>query len=82
MAKEQKPVKKEKIGTDIGIAITGIAGSIPIEGKPRGLMYIGVSTLDMLPFVEECHFEGTRQEIKEQTTQKAFEMVLQHLERI
>ena len=73
---------KEKMGTDIGIAITGIAGSIPIEGKPRGLMYVGVSTLDMDPFIEECHFEGTRQEIKALTVEKAFKMVLHHLERI
>jgi len=73
---------KEKMGTDIGIAITGIAGSIPIEGKPRGLMYVGVSTLDLDPFIEECHFEGSRQEIKQQTAKKAFEMVLHHLERI
>jgi PncC family amidohydrolase len=69
---------KAKIGADITIAITGIAGSTIVEGKPRGLMYIGFSSENKTK-IEEFHFSGTRFEIKAQTVKAVFEILLREL---
>ena len=33
-----------KLGADVGMAITGVAGPDPLEGKPPGTVYIGLAT--------------------------------------
>jgi PncC family amidohydrolase len=66
-AKEMAAGVRERIGSDIGISTTGIAG--PTGGtpeKPVGLVYIGISTRKETIAIE-CHFDGSREEIKEQT---------------
>ena len=35
---------RELSGADIGVSVTGLAGPTPDEGKPVGLVYVGVST--------------------------------------
>ena len=37
---------RKKAKTDIGLSITGIAGPDPVEDKPVGLFYIGISSKD------------------------------------
>jgi PncC family amidohydrolase len=75
-AKEMASGARERIGSDIGISTTGIAG--PTGGtpeKPVGLVYIGLSTKDeTLAF--ECHFKGGRMDVKESTAQTLLEKVL------
>ena len=70
---------KGVILADIGIAITGVAGSSVMEGKPRGLMYIGIGS-QTCNKVKEFHFHGTRIEIKRQCAKAVFEFVLSELE--
>lgn len=36
----------EKTGSDICVAVTGVAGPGPAEGKPAGLVYIGLAVTD------------------------------------
>lgn len=38
---------REVSGADIGISVTGVAGPEPSEGKPVGLVYVGVCYADM-----------------------------------
>lgn len=62
-------------GADIGVSTTGIAG--PEGGspeKPVGLVYIGLSFRGELN-VEACHFAGSRREIREQSVQRALELL-------
>lgn len=50
-------------GADIAISFTGNAGPDPDEGKPVGLVYIGLYICgDVQTF--ECHFEGDRSSIR------------------
>ncbi len=37
---------RELSGADIGVSVTGLAGPTPDEGKPVGLVFVGVSTAD------------------------------------
>ena len=79
-AKEMAAGTRERIGTDIGISTTGIAG--PTGGtpeKPVGLVYIGISTAEKT-VAFECHFKGSREEIKEETARTLLKKVLDALQ--
>lgn len=62
-------------GADVAIAVTGIAG--PGGGtleKPVGLVYIGCFYKGKV-MVTENHFDGSRLEIRQETTKKALRML-------
>lgn len=62
--------------SDIGIGITGIAG--PGGGtkqKPVGLVYISIAT-DNKHIYEKCLFDGDRQSVRNQATNKALRMII------
>lgn len=68
-----------KAKTDIGLAITGIAG--PLGGSPAtpvGTVFIGLDHEGGTE-VRQFHFEGDRKEIKEKASQKGLEMLMDHL---
>ena len=70
---------KKRIGTDIGLAVTGIAG--PEGGsreKPVGTVYIGLST-DRETFTGKYRFWGTRKQIKKNTAIMALDWVRRYL---
>ena len=63
----------------IAISVTGVAG--PGGGtveKPVGLVYIGVSFQGRTEAFK-CHFDGTREEIRDQTAWHALEIVLEKI---
>lgn len=45
-AEEMAQGIRELSGADIGVSVTGLAGPTPDEGKPVGLVFVGVSTPD------------------------------------
>jgi nicotinamide-nucleotide amidase len=70
---------KKKIGTDIGLAVTGIAG--PEGGsreKPVGTVHIGLSS-DRETFTGKYRFWGTRKQIKKNTAMMALDWVRRYL---
>lgn len=59
------------LGTDVSIAVTGIAG--PGGGtpqKPVGLVYIGCCVQGKVK-VQECHFTGDRTQVREAAAEEA-----------
>ncbi len=65
--------------TDIGLAVTGIAG--PLGGtpqKPVGTVFIGLDHEGGIE-IGEFHFKGNREEIKEEASQKSLEMLRDYL---
>ena len=70
---------RELARTDLGLAVTGIAG--PTGGtpeKPVGLVYIALASENKVkPF--KFNFQGNRLEIKQQTANTALEIVIDHL---
>lgn len=78
-AKEMSCGVKGRIGADIGVGITGIAG--PGGGsveKPVGLVYISVAGPKGV-IVTKNLFKGSRSEIKKQTTDKALTMLIKYI---
>ncbi len=69
-AREMAAGIRRRLGADIGLATTGIAG--PTGGtaeKPVGLVYIGISTAEKTESYE-CHFKGGRAAVKESTVKE------------
>lgn len=72
---------KKKLGSDIGVAVTGIAG--PGGGsvkKPVGTVFIGVALKDTV-FVKKFLFKGERTKIKKSSALGALGMLLWALKR-
>ncbi len=66
---------RRKLGADIGVGITGIAGPTgATPGKPVGLVFIAVSSPKGNICVEN-HFTGTRHDVKNQSAVKALVML-------
>lgn len=64
-------------GTNLSIAVTGVAGPGASENKPAGLVYIGVaSTFLDKPMVTKNNFEGDRKSVREGTVKTALFMAL------
>lgn len=60
---------------DIGIGLTGVAGPATQGGHPVGTVFIGVALPHGPVNVRECHFRGSRQDIRQQSVDIALSMV-------
>lgn len=63
---------------DAGVSTTGVAGPDPQDGKPVGLVYIGVRTPEGAR-VSEHRFDGDRAAIRRQAVDAALEELLRAL---
>jgi nicotinamide-nucleotide amidase len=64
-----------RTGTDYAVAVTGVAGPDPSEGKPVGLVYFGIARKGQDTDVLKSQFSGNRETIK----LKAAKAALYHL---
>ncbi|TXK81915.1 competence/damage-inducible protein A [Paenibacillus sp. N3.4] len=58
-------------GSDFGISVTGIAGPSPSEGKPVGLVYLGLAQKKVETKVFRLQLSGTRETIKHRAAKNA-----------
>lgn len=73
---------KKVSGTNLGLAVTGIAG--PGGGtreKPVGLVYICLASDENVVY-KEFRFKGKRKEIKVQTSEAALEMIKKYFHKM
>ena len=70
----------KKLETNCAVSATGNAGPSTMEGKPAGLVYIGVSVNGKASY-KEYHFEGNRQSIREQSACAALSDLIEQLQR-
>ena len=69
-------------GSDIAVSVSGIAG--PGGGtceKPVGLVYIGLASKNKRLF-NKFIFNGSRDEVRQQTVNMAFEMIINQIDKI
>jgi len=79
VAKAMAQEMRERARTDLGLAITGIAG--PSGGtpeKPVGLVYIALATAGGVTTTEN-RFLGTRTQVRQRSAQTALDMVRRYL---
>lgn len=67
---------RELMGSDFAVSTTGVAGPATQEGKPVGLVFIGVAGPDGSRSTR-FDFDGERPEIREQATKGAIDFVLE-----
>lgn len=66
-------------GSHYGLSTTGNLGPEVLEGKERGLIYIGVAHKDKT-WIKELRLTGDRRENKEEASLKALEFLLEVME--
>ncbi len=64
---------------DILCAITGVAGPGHSDAKPAGLVFIGIKFREYCQ-IHQFNFQGTRNQVRQQSCQKALELILQLIE--
>ena len=75
-ARQMAEGARRVLKTDVAVSATGIAG--PTGGTPEtpvGTVFIGVSSQSGAR-VDECHFTGDRQSVREQSAAHALQMAL------
>ena len=78
-ARQMAEGARRALKVDVAVSATGIAG--PTGGTPEtpvGTVFIGVSS-EKETRVDECHFEGDRQSVREQSAEHALKMALKVL---
>ncbi len=73
MAKNVREIFK----TTFGISTTGVAGPSMSENKAVGTVFIAIAG-ENTSEVREFHFKGSRSEIKFQTADEAFKLLMEH----
>lgn len=71
MAKQSKT----KMHTNIGVSFTGVAGPDSLENNPAGTVFIGIDFLDQLPYAQEFHFDGNRNDVRVKSVHAALKMI-------
>lgn len=67
---------KKLFNTDVAISFTGNAGPTSMEGKPVGLVYIGIIIKETV-FTFEHMFEGDRNQIREACVKQGIKKILE-----
>ena len=68
---------KRVLNADVAVSVTGLAGPDGDEfGHPVGTVFIGYSS-NTQSLAKQYRFEGTREEIREQTIQAALALILE-----
>lgn len=80
VAKQMAEGAAAALNADICVSVTGIAGPTGGEpGKPVGTVFMGIYHRGKAHSIE-CHFEGDRERIREQTVEHALKELLSILE--
>ncbi len=75
-AEEMATGVRELLGADFAVSTTGVAGPATQEGKPVGLVFIGVAGPSGVTS-RRFDFDGERAEIREKTVKAAIDLVLE-----
>ncbi|AGL20290.1 CinA family protein [Actinoplanes sp. N902-109] len=69
---------RTRCGADWGLATTGVAGPDPQDGKPVGMVFVGVAGAT-LSTVQQLSLSGSRPEIRRATMTAAFGFLVDEL---
>ncbi|WP_028775825.1 competence/damage-inducible protein A [Shimazuella kribbensis] len=71
----------QKFRSDFSISVTGVAGPTSSEGKPVGLVYIGIAQEGMSTDVYELALSGDRERIQQSAAKHALFFLLERLKK-
>lgn len=67
--------------TSWGVGTTGVAGPDPQDGKPVGMVYIGIASARGSKGFGPFYFPGTRERVREATVTEALSLLRQEMRR-
>ncbi|PKR78687.1 competence/damage-inducible protein A [Halalkalibacillus sediminis] len=70
----------KKLGSDLAISFTGVAGEDSIDGHEPGTVYIGLSIKGKSPLVEKLQLKGSRKAIREEAVLQGLKIILNTLD--
>ena len=78
VAKAMAAGVRARLKADVAVSVTGLAGPGGDEyGNPVGTVFIGYSDVSVTE-VKHCLFQGSREDIRNQTIQEALALILKH----
>lgn len=78
-AKAMAHQAREKMRTDIGVSLTGVAGPDELEGQPAGTVWIGLAVKNQETKAYLYHFAHQRNGNRERAVLAAFDLVRKYL---
>lgn len=78
-AKAMALQSRQKVGADIGLGFTGVAGPDSLEGQPVGTVYIAIAYRDEPVTVQLWHFPRQRNDIRTNAAMAGFFMLYKKL---
>ncbi|WP_373841861.1 competence/damage-inducible protein A [Limosilactobacillus sp.] len=72
---------RQRMGVDVGIGFTGVAGPDTLEGQPAGTVWVGLALPGQTTITRQLHLGAYvgRQEIRRQSVQYGLQMIYQAL---
>ena len=68
----------DRLGADVGLSITGVAGPDPQDGQPVGTVFVGVSD-DRGTVVQQLKLPGDRERVRQFSAISAVDLLRRHL---
>ncbi|KHL00796.1 CinA family protein [Sinomonas humi] len=72
VARQMAQGTRKACGADYGVSTTGVAGPDPLDGKQVGTVFVAVAGPARTE-VRECHFSGSREDIRRAARDAALE---------
>jgi len=69
------------LGAEVGLAVTGVAGPDPQEGRPAGTVVVGLAVGEEPPEALEVHLPGDRERVRQYATITALDLLRRRLSR-
>jgi nicotinamide-nucleotide amidase len=70
---------RELLGSDIGLALTGVAGPTEQDGMPPGTVFVGLALPDRETECVQIHLPGDRQRVRQYATISALDLLRRRL---
>jgi nicotinamide-nucleotide amidase len=70
---------RKALGSDVGLATTGVAGPDPQDGLEPGTVFVGVAFPDRDPFARQLQLFGGRGRVREMGTISSLDVLRHHL---
>lgn len=70
---------KQKLGADVGVSLTGVAGPDSLEGQPVGTVWIGIAYRNKDGYAQKFHFPRQRKYAQARAVLTALDLVRKEL---
>ena len=70
---------KQKLGADVGVSLTGVAGPDSLEGQPVGTVWIGIAYRNKAGYAQKFNFPRQRKYVQARAVLTALDLVRKEL---